>query len=407
MYYKLRQYQKDAVVQANRHFKSYNKPFVLVLPTGSGKSLVIADICHTEDEPTLILQPSKEILEQNFKKLTSYDISDIGIYSASFKSKQIAKYTYATIGSIYRKPELFMIFKRVIIDECHLVNPKNLGGMYNKFLKHIDCSKVCGLTASPYRVVQRYYEENDELYYTAQLQTINRIAPFFFKKFAYSITIFELLQQGYLCPLDYRFYDDFSVDSLKINSTGADYDAEDLEKFWTDNRLKKLSCIMHDIDLDCKHNLIFCSSINQAKRCADMSKTMNLSSDYISSEHNDKDRDRLIQNFKSGKIKHLCNVGVLTTGFDFPALDCITLARPTISLSLLYQMIGRGMRIDPSNLEKRCKVIDITGNIKKLGRIETIRLGKEDGYKDTVETEVGKISGKPLFNFKLKDSGKN
>jgi DNA repair protein RadD len=71
----------------------------------------------------LILQPSKEILEQNYNKLKSYGIDDISIYSASLKSKEIAKYTYATIGSIYKKPELFSSFEYVIIDECHGVNP--------------------------------------------------------------------------------------------------------------------------------------------------------------------------------------------------------------------------------------------------------------------------------------------
>ena len=125
MSYVLRSYQDEAVRKAIWFMHNYDNPFVVLMATGAGKSLVIAEICHRLNEPVLILQPSKEILEQNYQKLLSYGVEDIGIYSASKNRKEVAKYTYATIGSIYKKPELFKHFKYVIIDECHLVNPKN------------------------------------------------------------------------------------------------------------------------------------------------------------------------------------------------------------------------------------------------------------------------------------------
>lgn len=408
MSYTLRYYQEKAVEQALKNFDNYGKPFVLVEPTGSGKSLIISSIAHQLNEPLLILQPTKEILEQNYSKLLSYGINDVGIYSASMKSKTIDKFTYATIGSIYKKPELFRHFKYVLIDECHLVNPKNLGGMYNKFFADIDCRNICGLTATPYRMIQKYYTDTSgDLIYTAYIQTINRIHPFFFKKFAHTTTIQELLDKGYLCKFNYKFYDDFDVSSIKINSTGADFDEEALEKFWNDSRLKKLAQIIDEIDNSCKHNLIFCSSIRQATKCYEMLSEMGLSADVISSKDSADDREYKIAAFRTGTIKHLCNVGVLTTGFDFPALDSITLARPTLSLALLYQMAGRGMRIDPEDPAKVCQIIDITENIKKLGRIETIRLDKEEGgFKDIVMSEVGEITNKPLFKFKLTDKEK-
>jgi len=161
--YILRPYQIEASNQAIYHLKNYSNPFVVMMATGAGKSLIIADICHKLNEPVLILQPSKEILEQNYEKLQSYGIKDISIYSASKNSKEIAKFTYATIGSIYKCPEKFNHFKYVIIDECHQVNPKNLGGMYTQFLKAINCRNVCGLTATPYRLQQKYFQEYGEL----------------------------------------------------------------------------------------------------------------------------------------------------------------------------------------------------------------------------------------------------
>jgi hypothetical protein len=112
--------------------------------------------------------------------------------------------------------------------------------------------------------------------------------------------------------LDYKCYDDFDVSNLKINTTGADYDDRELEKFWNDDRLKKLAKIIDEIDKDCRHNLIFCSSIRQASRCADMLKQMGHSTAYLSSDMNMKERDSIISRFRSGEIKHLCNVGILT-----------------------------------------------------------------------------------------------
>ncbi|MFA5403302.1 MAG: Hint domain-containing homing endonuclease [Ignavibacteria bacterium] len=278
----------------------------------SGKSVCISELCHQLDEPILILQPTQEILEQNYQKLQNYGITDIGIYSASFKRKEVEKFTYATIGSIYRKPELFKHFKKVIIDECDLVNPKNIKGMYNKFFKAIDCKDICGLTATPYRMMQKFFKEGEDLFYTSSLQTITRIHPFFFKKIAYEISIKELMEKEYLAKLDYRYYKDFDTSKIKINTTGGDYDAEDLERFWDDERLKKMSKVIYDIDKECNYNLIFCSSIRQASAGCEMLRAMGLNAEYITSKHNNKDRERIINDFRNGKIKHLLNVNVMS-----------------------------------------------------------------------------------------------
>jgi DNA repair protein RadD len=280
--------------------------------------------------------------------------------------------------------------------------------MYNQFFSDISCKDICGLTATPYRLVMKYYKEGTELYYVSHLAMINRIYPFFFKKFAYKISNRELTDQGYLCELDYLTYDDFNTDGIKINSTGADYDKTALEKFWTDSRLKKLSDIIMEIDKKVSHNLIFCSSIRQATRGKEMLNEMGFNStDIVTSKHKKKEREQVIADFRSGRIKHLFNVGVLSHGFDFPELDCITLARPTISLGLYYQQIGRGIRILPNGKEKRCLVVDITNNMKRMGKIETIKIEKEeDGFRDKVVTEKGDMTNKPLFKFKIKDIAK-
>ena len=108
MSYILRDYQQQASDSAVTFFNNKTKKTnaIMVLPTGSGKSLIIADIASRLDGHTLVFQPSKEILEQNFKKLCSYGILDCSIYSASFNSKEISRITFATIGSVKSHPEL-------------------------------------------------------------------------------------------------------------------------------------------------------------------------------------------------------------------------------------------------------------------------------------------------------------
>ena len=131
---------------------------LLSLPTGSGKSIVIAEIANALNQDILILQPTKEILEQNKKKLMAYvDRKDIGVFSASMGEKEIRKYTFATIGSVYKVPERFAHFRLVLLDECHLLNPKATGSMFGRFLAGMNNPKVVGLTATPYRIFPTYF----------------------------------------------------------------------------------------------------------------------------------------------------------------------------------------------------------------------------------------------------------
>ena len=407
-------YQAKAADLGAQSLLTKDKNQMIVAPTGSGKSIIIGGICHRLDEPTLILQPSKEILEQNYSKALAYGMDDIAMYSASVNKKDIAKYTYATIGSIYKSPQLFSHFKKIIIDECHVVDPRSFGkankkAMYARFFQDLGNPRVLGLTASPYRLVNHLYKDPDtkDEYYTGQLQVLNRIPPFFFKSFVFNITNQRLFDEGWLCPIEYQVsHDDtVDVDRWMLNSNGTDFDERKLEEFMTNHEsIVRVANIIMENRYRIKHNLVFCTSIRHATLLAEFLAKAGLSVDVISHNDDKRERERKIRDFKEGRIVHLLNVGVLAIGFDFPALDCITLARPTFSLALYYQMVGRGIRIDPFNPHKTCLVLDVTNNVLRMGRIETIRVTKEPGgFRNVVETEVGIITGKPLFRFLIKN----
>jgi len=213
MNYQLRDYQRQASDAAVDFFHSKgDKNAVIVMPTGAGKSIIIADIASKLGAPTLVFQPSKEILEQNYSKLLSYGILDCSVYSASLNKKEVSRITFATIGSVRNNPEIFSHFKYVIVDECHLVNPKE--GMYKEFLSSLKC-KVLGLTATPYRLYSNSFGST--------LRFITRTVPRVFNELIYHTQVQTLSDMGFLSKMNYYQMDVIDESRLKPNSTGAEY----------------------------------------------------------------------------------------------------------------------------------------------------------------------------------------
>jgi DNA repair protein RadD len=379
MQFKLRDYQQKASDAAVYFFNNKAKKTnaIMVLPTGSGKSLIIADIAARLDGHTLVFQPSKEILEQNFKKLCSYGILDCSIYSASFNSKEISRITFATIGSVKNHPELFTHFKNIIVDECHLVNPKE--GMYKDFFDAVKC-KVLGLTATPYRL-------SSSRDFGSMLKFITRTKPHVFSEVIYYVQVSTLLNMGYLAKLNYYPMDkelkkynggEFKECNLKRNSTGADYTDESVkEEYERINFYGFLTSIVKRL-LDnqktgAKRNgiLVFTRFMKEAQRLANSIPGCAVISGDVKITPK-AERERILSAFKSGQIKVLANVGVLTTGFDYPELDTVVMARPTMSLAMWYQIVGRAIRPHPN--KEAGWIVDLCGNINRFGYVENLKL---------------------------------
>jgi len=367
MKFTLRPYQQEASDKAIEFFQSKKKHnAIMVLPTGSGKSLIIAEIANRLNDHVLIFQPSKEILEQNFAKLQSYGVLDCSIYSASFNSKEVSRITFAMIGSVRNKPEFFAHFKYVIVDECHLVNSKKEDSMYNKFLNNMDC-RVLGLTATPYRL-------SFDGFGGSILKFITRTRPRIFSEVIYHVQIGELLEAGYLAKMEYYQVNIVDPAKLQVNSTGADYTDNSVKQHYSDIdfNLKLKEVIERLIKAGRKNILVFTRFVSEAQ---ELSNYFNGLSEMVSGETPKKERERILTDFKSGKIRIVTNVGVLTTGFDFPELETIVLARPTMSLALYYQMIGRAMR--PHESKPSAWIVDLCRTYKRFGKVESLELKAE------------------------------
>lgn len=388
----LRPYQQEASDIAVKFLKDDNRKYnaIEVLPTGSGKSLIIADIVRQLEAPTLVFQPSKEILEQNTNKAKSYNI-EFSIYSASMNQKVISNLTFATIGSTINNMHLFEHFKYIIIDECHFVNPKQ--GMYKKFLDSLDNNKVLGLTATPYRL-------STDGFGGSILKFLTRTRPRVFKELIYYVQTNDLLKQGFLAKLEYFNILGFERKYLKVNSTGADYTTDSIQRYYNliNFNSKLLDTINILIESGRKKILIFTQFITESEYIKNNIKGCEI----VTSSTQKKDRENVINNFKTDVCNIITNVGIFTTGVDFPELDTIVIARPTMSLALYSQMIGRGAR--PHKDKLYTAVVDLCGNYDLFGRIEDHEIIDQGNSKWIIENTRTK---KQLTNAYLGEVNNN
>lgn len=168
------------------------------------------------------------------------------------------------------------------------------------------------------------------------------------------------------------------LDNVKLNSTGADYDELSLFKEFQrvgfyEYTLNIIKRVMRPKDGSVRHGiLVFVRFVEDAERLAD--DLMGFC-EVVSGSTPKKEREAILERFKSGETEVVANVGVLTTGFDHPALDTIILARPTMSLALYYQMVGRAIRPYPG---KDGWVVDLCGSVAKFGKVEDLWLGHDE-----------------------------
>lgn len=397
----LRDYQRTATVAM---INDLNIPgnSILCLPTASGKSHIIAAFVKYIKKPILILAPSKELLEQDREKLLRLvDKSDVGTYSASAGEKTIRLYTFATIGSIFRKPELFSHFSCVIVDECQNVRSDKPDSMYMKLFRRAGLTKIYGISATPFLNVSELQflgMENGQIVFesSSTLQLMTRMDDGFWDRIIYNITPKEIEALGYTVPVKYMGSPLLPEEQLKLKKDGSDFD-EDYFAYKTKIHTQTLVDNIRYCQDNYHSTLVFCSNIIQATT---LSAEVDGSA-VVTSKTPKKEREAAVEGFKSGRIKVVFNVSCLTVGFDHPSLDCLIIIRPTKSLGLWQQFIGRGVRISPETNKTRCDVIDFAGNYQRLGDASDIHLEEQDGVWDII-SKGQKWHGRQIASITLR-----
>ncbi|OEA54295.1 ATP-dependent helicase [Vibrio parahaemolyticus] len=357
--YTLRPYQADSVKAVIHYFRKHSTPAVIVLPTGAGKSLVIAELARLAKGRVLVLAHVKELVEQNHAKYEGYGLKG-AIFSAGLGRKETdQQVVFASVQSVVRNLDSFKNqFSLLVIDECHRV-PDDKNSSYQKVITHLrelnPGIKVLGLTATPYRLGMGWIYQ----YHTrGQVRTEESR---FFRDCIFELPIRYLLDENFLTPA--RMMDapvlSYDFSQLKPANTGRYKEAE--MDMVIDKAKRATPQIVEQIIQYARKRkgvMIFAATVRHAQEIHGLlpeGETAIVIGDTPTPE-----RDAIIQAFKNREIKYLVNVSVLTTGFDAPHVDLIAILRPTESVSLYQQIVGRGLRLSEGKNE--CLVLDYAGN---------------------------------------------
>lgn len=365
----LRKNQAEPIDKAIQFFREEKpRPSLIVLPTAWGKSILTAFVAKNSEDKLLVLQPSKELLEQNYLKYISLcgDFgSNAAIYSASFNRKEIAQITYATIGSIKNLGETFkkMGFTKMLIDEAHLY-PRESDSMLGKFLAESGITHVLGITATPVKL-QTNRDRDGQTFSKLVMLTSRSKKGNFFKDIIHVGQVQEMVELNFWSRLEYEV-GGFDDSLLVFNTSKSEYTEESVQRAYDANGGTQSIIEALDNHPERRHILAFVPSVQDA---------INLSERYPNSaviygEMNKAERADIIRRFRAGEIRVIFNVRVLSTGFDYTGIDCIILGISTASIALYYQIIGRATRIDPNKQD--ALIVDLGGNVNRFGRVEDI-----------------------------------
>lgn len=378
-----REYQIEAVKAHYTYFSEKAGNPVIAMPTGTGKSVVIAMFLQSlfwqwPGQRVLVLTHVKELIDQNHQKLLSiWPAAPAGIYSAGLGRKEANRaITFAGIGSIAKKAALFGHIDLVLVDEAHMVST-NDETLYRKFLTDLrefnPLLKVVGYTATPWRLGTGRITDGGV-----------------FDDVAYDITgmsaFNSLITDGFLCPLIAK-KTELMLDTEGVHMRGGEFVASELQ-LAVDKYEVTRAAISEALEqaADRQHWLVFASGVDHAVHIAEMLNDMGVSAVAIHSKMPDAERDGAIADFKKSRYRVAVNNNVLTTGFDYPEIDCIVVLRPTSSTVLWVQMLGRGTRPHPS--KQNTLVLDFAGNTRRLGPINDPVIPRKKGDKAGGEAPV-------------------
>ncbi|MAX31995.1 MAG: ATP-dependent helicase [Halomonadaceae bacterium] len=355
----LRPYQHEAVARTVAHFRASDDPAVVVLPTGSGKSLVIAELARIARGRVLVLAHVRELVEQNHAKYEAYGLS-ADIFSAGLKRKEAARQVvFGSVQSVINGLEAFSAgdFTLLVIDECHRVSLEK-DASYRRVIQAMGEAnprlKVLGLTATPYRLGQGF------IFHRHYHGMVRGDEDCFFKDCVFEQPLRLMVRQGYLSEprrIDVAIEGyDFSALAPGI---GGSFNEQEMNQVVKGARATPgiVADVMARAE-DRQGVMLFCSTVEHAEEVTGLLPAAETA--LITGTTASEERERLIAAFKARALKYLVNVSVLTTGFDAPHVDLIAILRPTESVSLYQQIIGRGLRLAPG--KRDCLILDYAGN---------------------------------------------
>ncbi len=365
----LRYYQREACDAAWNAIRNNHGNPLIDLPTGSGKSLVAAELAREAVQDysgrVLVLAHRKELVEQNAAKLKQHVPGiDVGIYQAALRSRDTDhSVVFAGIQSVWKRAYEFGRRHLIVIDEAHLIprsktkdEEESCTGMYQRFLADLARANspmhLVGLTATPYRL------DSGALYGRGEL----------FSHVCYQANLRRLIEEGFLCGLTNRPTTQYDLAKIQVRyGEFAERQVQDLfgQQKLIEHSVRELVAATQD-----RHSIIvFTTGVRHAEDVAgEIAKASGEEVEVITGKTPELFRQATIDRFRARRLRWLVSIDCLTTGLDVPCIDCVAVLRATLSPGLFAQMLGRGLRLDQS--KENCLVLDFGGNLDRHGPLD-------------------------------------
>jgi DNA repair protein RadD len=368
----LRPYQREALDALYAYWQGGGGNGLLVLPTGAGKSLVIATLAREllEGFPGLrigIVTHVKELIAQNAQELIrAWPSAPVGIYSAGLGRRDAhARILFMGIQSVHRKVDHLGDIDVLIVDEAHLI-PRSSDTMYGRFLQdlrgRVPDMRIVGLTATPYRLDSGRLDRGREA---------------LFDDVVYEVNVRDLIEASYLSRL-------ISKATLEeISTSGVGVRGGEFIPGQLQAAARRPSVVVNavreivQLGGDRRGWLAFCTGVEHAADVRDCMREQGITCEMVTGDTEAAERDSIIARYKRREIRCLTSVAVLTTGFNAPHVDLIAMLRPTLSTGLYIQMVGRGFRL--ADGKDDCLVLDFAGNVRRHGPVDAVTVKREPG----------------------------
>ena len=346
----LRDYQIEALNSIEESFSSGKKKVLLSVPTGGGKTIVFSTYALNKKLRTLVIAHRDELLEQAAEKFVMIGGSweQVGFIRRGEWTPNF--YTCGSIQTLYKNLNDVngKDFDLVVIDESHHVRAPTYEAVLSKLLETNLDLKVLGVTATPFRSDKKTLSD-------------------FFEEMAYSVDVISLIREGFLVPVKgYLIRLPVDLEALKLtrNANGElDYTNKSIAQVFNTAEVNSLIVEKWKKLAGERKTIFYTASLNHALNLFAEFERAGISAAYVDGSMPIEKRREILKAFKSGKVQVLTNMNVLTEGFDDPEVECIALVRPTKSLNLYAQIVGRGLRIAPN--KEDCLILDFTGVSRK------------------------------------------
>jgi superfamily II DNA or RNA helicase len=338
----LRPYQQGLLDEARAHLKAGVKSILLQLPTGGGKTVITATMlgrAAAKGHRCAFGVHRRELVKQSIATFNEVGIPH-GVVSAGWYMDGGPRVQICSVPTWLRRTKYLGKFQLIVWDECHHI----AAGSWDELHRQYPEAVHIGLTATPERLDGRGLGD-------------------WFDVMVNGPTLRELIQQGFLSP--YRLFSKPSVDMAGAAVSGGEYRREDVVRMLDQSTILGDAVEHYQKHAAGRRAVAFEASIDRSRALVEKFRAAGIAAEHLDGGDSAAHRDQVLADFEAGRVRVVSNVDLFGEGFDLPSLECVIMNRPTHSLGLYLQQVGRGLRIYPGKQD--CVILDHAGNFDRHG----------------------------------------